>query len=149
MLAAKPAANAPRPKSRSCPSLLELANSLSLRRADQKLVGEGADLEQPSDLADHAAKRELALLLGRGSVGDEENAKPGAADIGDVLQVDQNRAAARLNQRSQPFAQLLRRRAVEPAIGLDDGDVVGHLFHQFHAGLSTTIPSASSKNATR
>src|SRR5215475_14123556 len=101
------------------------------------------------DLTDHPAERKLALLLGRGPVGDEKDTKPGAADIGDVLQIDHDRAAAGLDQRGQSIPQLLRGRAVESTISLDDSDVVGHRFHQFHVALSTTIPSGSSENATR
>src|SRR6202040_2768022 len=68
---------------RSSPSLPQLADPVSLGLADQKLLHEGADLEQAPDLADHAAERELALFLGGGPVGNEEDAEAGAADVGD------------------------------------------------------------------
>src|SRR6266851_5493212 len=128
-------------RDRSCPSLPQLADPVSLGLADQKLLGEGADLEQAPDLADHAAERELALFLGRGPVGDEEDAEPGAADIGDILEVEHDRGTAGLDQRDQAIAEFLCGRAVEPAIGFDDGDALGRLFHQFHARLHRQSPS--------
>src|SRR5215467_7757731 len=120
---------------RSCPSLPQLADPVSLGLADQKLLHERADLEQPPDLAGHAAERELALFLGGGPVGNEEDAKAVAADVGDILEVEHDRGTAGLNQRDQAIAEFLCRGAVEPAVGFHDGDALGRLFHQFHPWL--------------
>src|SRR5262249_937615 len=126
------------------PSLPQLADSVGLRRADQKFLGEGADLEQAPDLAGHAAQGELAFPLSGGPLGDEEGAKARAADIGDVLQIDDDRAAPRLRHGHQALAEFLRGRAVEPAVGLDNGYAVAHFFHHFHAGFLIVTASPSS-----
>src|SRR5262245_10635617 len=76
----------------------QLADSLGLRWVDQKFLTEIADVEQALDLADHATQRELALVLRCGPVGNEQSTKPGTADIGDVLEIDDERTATALHE---------------------------------------------------
>src|SRR5262249_21381258 len=121
------------PSDHAIRSLAQLAYAVGLGLADQELIEEGADLEQPLDLAEHAAQRELALLLGGGAGGEPQDPAAGAADIRDVLQIEHDLGAPGLHQRAQPFAEFLGGGGIEPAVGLDDGDAVSHLFHQLHA----------------
>jgi hypothetical protein len=130
------------------PSLPQLADSVGLRLADQKPSGEVANLEQPPDFPDHAAKRELAPFLGRAPIGNEEHAKPGAAYIRYVLQIDHDRPLASLKQCDQSIAEFFCGRAVEPTMGLKDGDLIDYAFHQLHVGAPIVMPITSSPTAT-
>src|SRR6516165_2308783 len=121
------------------PSLPKLADAFGLRRADQKLVGKGADFEQALDLADHTAERKLSLLFGAGFFRYQESAEPGAADVIDVFQIHHDRAAAGLHQRDQAITELLRGRTIESTVSLHDRDVIAHPFDQLHAGLLILI----------
>jgi hypothetical protein len=100
--------------------------------ADQKPLGEIANLEQPPDFADYAAKRELAPLFSRNPIGDEEHAKPSAAYVGYVLQIHNDGALASLNQRDQSIAEFFCGVAVDSTMGLKHDDVIDYVFQQFH-----------------
>jgi hypothetical protein len=124
-----------------------LTDPIGLRLADHKPCGEVANLEQPPDFADHAAKRELAPFFSRDPIGNQEHAKPRAADVRYVLQIDHDRVLAGPNQREQSIAELACGRAVEPTMGFEDGDFIDYAFHQLHAGAPIVVPITSSPTA--
>jgi hypothetical protein len=88
-----------------------LGDPVGPRLADQKQLCEEADFEQALDVTTHSTKRKLALPFGRGPIGNKERLKSGAADIDYVLQIDQDRASAGLDERNQSVTELLGRRA--------------------------------------
>jgi hypothetical protein len=100
--------------------------------ADQKALGEIANLEQPPDFADYAAKRELGPFFSCNPIGDEEHAKPSAAYVGYVLQIHNDCALANLNQRDQSIAEFFCGVAVDPTMGFKHNDVIDYAFQQFH-----------------
>src|SRR5262245_13582989 len=112
--------------------LAKLADCLLLGWADQEQVEESADLEQTHDLARDPAKGELALPLLGSPVSKDQGAQTGAADIRDVLEIDDDPATARLDQGHQLIAELFRSRVVDSAMSLENRDIARHFLDQLH-----------------
>src|SRR5258708_11608671 len=97
-----------------------LRDALIARRADREQIEEAADLEQSAKLRGDTAKDELALRIIDQLVRDQQGMKAGAADVDNVLHVDQHVARARGHHLSEPVAERLGATPVDASARLQD-----------------------------
>jgi hypothetical protein len=112
--------------------LTQVGDRLLLRWKDKKQIYEGPNFEQAPDLSIHCAKGELVLPFLSEPTSDNQSAESSTADVGDVLEVDNDMAAASLDDGHQSVAKLLCSRAVKSPVRFDDGDLAHSFLYQIH-----------------
>lgn len=101
------------PISRAYGAVLENRYFLS-RLIDHEQFGECPEIEEPLDLPRQTAQRQRAVRFF--SEPNQKRAKPGAADVDEMLEVNDNATSTGFGQSGQPFAERLRGIAIDPTL---------------------------------
>ena len=126
------------------------------RGVDRDDLVETADLEDFADRIGHGAERELGVPARQGLGGHQHGAKPGTADIAEILAVDQHGAVGLVDRRPDRLLELGDVRAVDTPAHLGGQDALLTFRRHIHGlrlqaacGVYTTIFSLRCRARSR